>query len=365
LNGDASVPGEPIPGNHCGREVLKMSKGKILVMVRSNRSSGLKNALPLLLAAAATIAPAAAGPTDSPFTEESKLDSAQAGFHRLKIGKIGVTALSDGTAGFFVLNVLAQPKRAEAENLMAKSWVKQPIDASVNAFLIKLPSHTVLVDAGTGDLFGPKLAKLPGSLRASGVTPEDITDILITHIHPDHTGGLTIGGKMVFPNATVHVNKRELDFWTDKATGEKYPEPTKGFYQQVEPTIGPYAAAGHVKTFEGATELFPGLRTLPAYGHTPGHTYYVLEDGGEKLVFMGDTIHAPDAQFEDPDITIAFDVDQVQAAATRKKAFTDAAQSGYYVALGHMYFPGIGRLREEGARYRWLPIPYVNDATKR
>jgi hypothetical protein len=167
-------------------------------MIRSNRSSGLKNALSLLLAAAAAIAPAAAGQTDSPFTEESKLDNAQAGFHRLKIGKIGVTALSDGTAGFFVLNVLAQPKRAEAENLMAQSWVKQPIDASVNAFLIKLPSHAVLVDAGTGDLFGPKLAKLPDSLRASGVKPEDITDILITHIHPDHTGGLTIGGKMLF-----------------------------------------------------------------------------------------------------------------------------------------------------------------------
>jgi glyoxylase-like metal-dependent hydrolase (beta-lactamase superfamily II) len=346
-------------------KVLNTSKGKILVMIRSNRSSGLKNALPLLLAAIAAIAPAAAGPTDSPFTQESKLDSAQAGFHRLKIGRIGVTALSDGTAGFFVLHVLAQPKRAEAENLMAKSWVKQPIDASVNAFLIKLPSHTVLVDAGSGDLFGPKLAKLPDSLRASGVKPEDITDILITHIHPDHTGGLTIGGKMVFPNAPVHVNKRELDFWTDKATGENYPEPTKSFYHQVEPTVGPYAAGGHVKTFESATELFPGLRTLPAYGHTPGHTYYVLEDGGEKLVFMGDTIHAPDAQFDDPDITIAFDVDQVQAAATRRKAFTDAAQSGYYVALDHVYFPGIGRLREEGAGYRWLPIPYVNDATKR
>jgi Metallo-beta-lactamase superfamily len=92
----------------------------------------------------------------------------------------------------------------------------------------------------------------------------------------------------------------------------------------VELTVGPYVAAGQVKTFEGATELFPGLRMLPAYGHTPGHTYYVLEDGGEKLVFMGDTIHAPDAQFDDPDITIEFDVDQKQAAATRKKAFADA-----------------------------------------
>jgi glyoxylase-like metal-dependent hydrolase (beta-lactamase superfamily II) len=109
------------------------------------------------------------------------------------------------------------------------------------------------------------------------------------------------------------VNKRELDFWTDRGT-ENYPEPTKGFYKQVESTVGPYVAAGRVKTFEGSTELFPGIHSLPACGHTPGHTYYVLEDGGEKLVFMGDTIHAPDAQFDEPDITIEFDVDQEAAS---------------------------------------------------
>jgi hypothetical protein len=282
-----------------------------MCVTRSFRSLGLKHALALLLLAAGAAAgpAAAAGPEAGPFTEESKLDKAQAGFYRLRIGKIDVTALSDGTGGFFVLNVLAKPKRAEAEELMAKSWVKQPVDASVNAFLIKLPDHTILVDAGTGDLLGPKLGKVPDSVRVSGVKPEDITDILVTHIHPDHTGGLMIGGKMVFPNATVHVNKRELEFWTDKATGENYPEPTKGFYKQV-------------------------------------------------------TIHAPDAHFDDPDITIEFDIDQKQAAATRKEAFADAARNGYFVALDHMYFPGIGRLRKESVGYRWLPIPYVNDAKK-
>jgi glyoxylase-like metal-dependent hydrolase (beta-lactamase superfamily II) len=332
---------------------------------RRFRSSELKYALPLMLAAVTAAAPAAAaGPDDGPFTEASKLDKTQAGFSRIRIGRIDVTALSDGTGGFFVLNVLAEPKRADAEKLMAKSWVKQPVDTSVNAFLIKLPGRTILVDTGAGDLLGPKFSKVPDSLRASGVQPEDVTDILVTHIHPDHTGGLMIDGKMVFPNATVHVNKRELDFWTDKATGETYPEPTKGFYKQVEPTVGPYVAARHVNTFEGATELLPGIRTLPAYGHTPGHTFYVLEDGGEKVVFMGDTIHAPDAQFDDPDITIEFDIDQNQAAATRKQAFADAARNGYFVALDHMYFPGIGRLRKESVGYRWLPIPYVNDAKK-
>jgi glyoxylase-like metal-dependent hydrolase (beta-lactamase superfamily II) len=335
-------------------------------MTRSFGLPILKYALALLLAAVATAGPAAAaGPESGPFTDESKLEKAQAGFYRLKIGKIDVTALSDGSGGFFVLNVLAKPKKAEAEKLMAKSWVKEPVDASVNAFLIKLPGHTILVDTGTGDLLGPKLGKVPDSLLASGVTPEEVTDILITHIHPDHTGGLTFGGKMIFPNATVHMNKKELDFWTDKTASENYAEPTKSFYKQVGPTVGPYLASGRVKTFEGATELFPGIRTLPAYGHTPGHTYYVLEDEAEKVVFMGDTIHAPDAQFDDPDITLAFDVDQKQAAATRKMAFADAARNGYFVALDHMYFPGIGRIRKESVGYRWLPVPYVNDAKMR
>jgi glyoxylase-like metal-dependent hydrolase (beta-lactamase superfamily II) len=189
----------------------------------------VKYALLLLLTALAPATSAGAEPVDRPLTEESKLDNTQAGFYRLKIGKIDVISLSDGTGGFFFLDRLAKPKRAAAEKLMAKSWVKQPVDASVNAFLIKLSGHTILVDAGSGDLLGPKLAKLPDSLRAAGVKPEDVTDILVTHIHPDHTGGLTIGGKMVFPNATVHVNRRELDFWTDRATGENYPEPAKVF----------------------------------------------------------------------------------------------------------------------------------------
>jgi glyoxylase-like metal-dependent hydrolase (beta-lactamase superfamily II) len=238
------------------------------------------------------------------------------------------------------------------------------VEASVNAFVILLGGRTILVDAGTGELFGAKLGKLPDSLRAAGVTAESVTDILITHIHPDHSGGLTVAGTKIFPNATIHVNKKELDFWSDKSTGEKYPEPTKTFFGQVAPTVGPYVTSGQVKAFEGATQILPGIRSLPAYGHTPGHTYYLLEDGGEKPAFWGDTIHAPDAQFEDPSITIEFDVDQKAAGARRQNAFADAAKNGYLVALDHMYFPGIGRLRKEKTGYRWIPVPYLNDSQK-
>jgi glyoxylase-like metal-dependent hydrolase (beta-lactamase superfamily II) len=301
-------------------------------------------------------------PEAQQITAESKLDKLQAGFYRIKIGTIDVIALSDGTAGFEVLEMLSEPK--EAQKLLAKAYVKSPVDASVNAFLIQLGQRRILIDTGSGELLGPKLNKLPVSLSAVGVSPEQITDILLTHIHPDHSGGLTVGSRRVFPGAVVHVDKRELDFWTDKAVGEKLPEPSKSFFQTVEKTVGPYIASKQIQTFDGATRLFTGIRAIPAYGHTPGQTFYALEDNGEKLVFLGDTIHAPDVQFDAPSITIKFDIDQKLAAIQRERAFADAAKNGYLVAFAHMYFPGVGRVRKEGNHYRWIPVPYMNDATK-
>jgi glyoxylase-like metal-dependent hydrolase (beta-lactamase superfamily II) len=206
------------------------------------------------------------------------------------------------------------------------------------------------------------LNKLTASLKAAGIEPEQVTDVLVTHIHPDHTGGLAIGGRKVFANAVIHVSKRELEFWTDKTSGEKAKEPTKSFFKNVERTVGPYLASGQVETFEGEAHLFPGIRTLPAYGHTPGQSSYVLEDSGEKMEFWGDTVHVQDVQFDDPSVTITYDADQKQASAQRMRAFSDAAKNGYLVAMPHIYFPGIGRVRREGNHFRWIPLPYVNDA---
>jgi glyoxylase-like metal-dependent hydrolase (beta-lactamase superfamily II) len=295
-------------------------------------------------------------------TAESKLDRPQAGYFRLKVGSVEVTALSDGTLGFEAIEQLTNVKPGEAAKLLDKAYVKSPVEASMNAFLIHLGDRLILVDAGTGGLLGPKLFKLPGSLKNAGYSPEQITDILVTHVHPDHTGGLTVGGKKVFPNAIVHMDKRELAYWTDKAAAERAPEPTSSFFKMVEPTVGPYIASGRVKTFDGETQLFPGLRSIPGYGHTPGQSYYVLESDGQRMMFWGDIIHVPDVQFENPNVTIKFDVDSGAAMARRKKDFADAARSRTLVAIPHMYFPGVGHVAKDGDHYRWIPIPYVNDA---
>jgi len=336
------------------------------VLMKSFRSFYIKHLFLLIL----SVVPLASAqdtklPPDLRLSEGSKLDKSQAGYYRMKIGNIDVIALTDGTIGVDFLPLLTNIKPGEVESLLAREYVKPTaVEASINAYLIQIDNKLILVDTGAGELLGPKLDKLPNSLRSVGLRPEQITDILLTHIHPDHSGGLTVGGRRVFPNATVHVNKLELDYWTNKSLGEKAPEPTKTFFQQVDQTVTPYIKSGQVKTFDGEVQLFPGLRTVAGYGHTPGQTYYVLQSNGQTLVFWGDTIHVQDVQFADPSVTIKFDVDPKAAAAKRKLALADAAKNGYLVALDHAYFPGVGHVQKEGDHYRWIPVPYINDSQK-
>src|SRR5712671_3406015 len=171
----------------------------------------------------------------------SKLDRSQAGIYRTKVGKIDVIAVSDGTVGLGLTKELVQnAKPGEVERLLARHFEKSPLDASVNAFLIKYEDKLVLVDAGSSELVGPTAGKLPQSLRAVGVPPENITDVFVTHIHPDHTGGLMNGNTKVFPNATIHINKREVDYWFNKSIAATAVEPQKTFFAQVDPKVKPY-----------------------------------------------------------------------------------------------------------------------------
>lgn len=289
-----------------------------------------------------------------------QLSQSQAGFHRLKVGDVEIVALSDGTV---TLNpeVLSRMRQDKVRSLLKQSFVGPLLNASVNAYLIKLGDRLILVDAGTGELYGPTLNKLPASLKAVGYTPEQITDILVTHIHTDHTGGLMNGSVRVYPNATVHVDRREVEHWLSPEKRAAAPEQARQYFDQAQLKLGPYVAAGQVRTFDGATQLFPGLRSVPAYGHTPGHSFYVLESQGEKIAFWGDILHVAEVQLPHPEVTIQFDVDPSAAAAARARAFSDAVAQGYLIAPAHMSFPGVGHLRRDGKGYRFVPLPYLND----
>jgi glyoxylase-like metal-dependent hydrolase (beta-lactamase superfamily II) len=284
--------------------------------------------------------------------------TAGAGVARFKVGRFEVIALSDGTLPLDVHPLLKGASSAEIDALLDRDFQKNPVETSINAFLVDTGSRVILVDTGAGDLFGPVGGRLPRSLAAAGYRPEDISDILITHIHTDHSGGLTRGGKIVFPNATVHVGAADAAFFLDAANVGKGLEARH--LEEASKTVEPYRRANRLKLFSGPTQLFPGVAALPTPGHTPGHSFYRVESEGEAIEFWGDIVHVGPVQMSRPEITITFDIDQDAARAQRKRQFEAAARERKLLAVAHLNFPGVGHLRAVGSGYEWVPAPYTN-----
>lgn len=279
------------------------------------------------------------------------------GWYRMMVGQIEVTALSDGTVELPVDQLLHAPAGRVAEGL-AQHFQHAPLETSVNAWLLNSGKRLVLVDAGAGTLFGPTLGKLAAQIRAAGYRPEQVDDILITHMHPDHVGGLAAKGRRMFPNATVHAEKADADFWLDPAKANAAPAEAKGFFAGAVASLQPYVKAGRFAAFAPDSEVVPGIRALSAHGHTEGHTAYAVESQGQRLVLVGDLIHVASVQLQSPEVTIAFDTDEPQAAASRARLFEALAQDGSLVAVSHFSFPGMGRLRQAGSGWVWVPVNY-------
>ena len=282
------------------------------------------------------------------------------GYYRMMLGDFEVTALSDGTVNLPVKDLLTNTTPAAVEKALAKSHLKNPLETSVNGYLINTGAKLVLVDTGAAGLFGPTLGNLVANLKASGYQPEQVDEIYITHMHADHVGGLMAGDKRAFPNAVVRADKRDADFWLSQANMDKAAIDDKGFFQGAMASINPYVKADKFKVFDGNTELVAGIKAVASPGHTPGHSIYAVESKGQKLMLWGDLMHVASVQFENPGVTIKFDTDSKAAAVQRKKAYADAAKLGYLVGSAHLSFPGIGYLRAEGKGYAWIPVNYSN-----
>jgi glyoxylase-like metal-dependent hydrolase (beta-lactamase superfamily II) len=280
------------------------------------------------------------------------------GFYRMMLGDIEVTALLDGTLDLQPKQLLTNTTQKEVGKLLDRSFQKDTVQTSVNGYLINTGSKLVLVDTGAAGLFGPTAGNLLANLKASGYQPEQVDEVYITHMHPDHVGGLLADGKPAFPNAIVRADQHDADFWLSQATMEKAPKEVQGFFQGAMASLNPYVAAGKFKPFDGEAELVPGVRSFAARGHTPGHSIYAVESKGQKLVLWGDLMHVAAVQFPQPQVTISFDNDSKSAAIQRKKAYADAAKGGFLVAGAHLPFPGIGHIRAEGRGYIWVPVDY-------
>jgi glyoxylase-like metal-dependent hydrolase (beta-lactamase superfamily II) len=280
--------------------------------------------------------------------------------YEFSVGDIDVFALSDGSVPQDLHVLLKGTTDQKTDHLLHKAFLTNPVEASINAFFFRLPGKAVLVDTGAGDFFGPGYGgKLIQSLAAIQVTPDQITDILLTHAHDDHMGGLVHEGHIVFPNATVHLGRADLDFFMDRSNAQKAHYATS-YFDQAAVALKPDLDAGKINTFSGTTEVLPGVTATVHPGHTPGSAFYTLHSQGQSLVFIGDIVHVASVQGPDPDITITYDVTPTLAAKVRREAFTEFAQDRTLLAVPHLSFPGVGHIEAVNNGFHWVPVDYGN-----
>lgn len=321
------------------------------------KSSSLKNNLTIILSFIFVAVMAAQVKAQ----EKAIASLAQPGYYHMILGDIEITALSDGTIPQDLNALLKDAKPGEVSELLTKNYQSSTIECSVNAYLIKTGGKLILIDVGTSGVFGPGLGHLTENLAKAGYKPEQIDAILLTHIHMDHIGGLMNGDQITFPNAQVYISKLEADYWLNAANKAKSAPAMQRFFDDAALKLSPILKAGKLKTFDFGAELFPGITPIASFGHTPGHSFYAVESKGQKIIFWGDISVSAPVQFADPDITSVYDYNPKEAAATRKKALAEAAKNGYWVAVSHISFPGIGHIITNGTSYNWAPINYSSN----
>lgn len=293
------------------------------------------------------------------------------GFYRMMLGDFEVTALNDGVVTMAV--IFPGMSSEEINARLADRYLTSPIGMSFNAFLVNTGDKLILIDAGAGDvakLVGWTAGHLIENLRTAGYRPEQVDEVYITHMHPDHIGGLILAGQRAFPGAVVRAASKEVERYLDaakmaSALASSPDEATDRIrFQRVRTLLEPYINAGKFLSFDGDVTLVPGIRALATHGHTPGHTSYVVESGEQTLIVIGDLIHHAAVQFPNPWFPAATDWDPKEANAERVRIFQQAADRGFWIAGAHISFPGIGHVRSDRGAYLWVPANYEIPANR-
>ncbi|MDR3336151.1 MAG: MBL fold metallo-hydrolase [Treponema sp.] len=267
--------------------------------------------------------------------------SSEEGICTYRVGRFEVSALLE-RQGRGNPSILVNAPPAQVQRYIPEG--SYPM--GTNTFLIKGGGRNILVDTGFGEAVFDHLKEL-------GVAPEQIDAVLLTHMHGDHIGGLQKGGKALFPKADVYLALQEKDFWL-KDNDNK----------QAASALAPYGS--RVKTFlpedigkiqgSGQAALFPGIIPIAAFGHTPGHTAFMVESEGQRFIIWGDLMHAQLIQFPVPDVSVSYDTDPVAAAVSRKAILEYTAANKIPVGGMHLNFPAIGSVTKASSGYSFDPV---------
>ncbi len=312
----------------------------------------------LALSGSATLATPFLGQPSRLFAQENQLPAGvMPAFSKRRVGTATITVLLDGTidVGPEMIPGFDQQKAdntLERQHLLAFEGTR-PLP--VLGHIIDTGSQKIAIDTGTLAGFSPKTGGYHAALVQAGIDPAEIDTVLITHLHPDHIGGLSNGPTRLFPNAEIVVHATEWDFWHG-AAADALPEQVQPFVKIARDFTAPYK--DRLRTFTGGTEVLSGIQAVDLPGHTPGHSGFHLSVEGEDLLFWGDTIHLPRLQFDNPDWLVAFDMDPAQTAATRKRLLDMAAADGLQVTGAHLEFPGFGYVDKTTRGFEFVPSAY-------
>jgi glyoxylase-like metal-dependent hydrolase (beta-lactamase superfamily II) len=261
----------------------------------------------------------------------------------VQVGELDVLPVFDGLGHEVARDVLSRPAAA------GDPWARHAgqlgpggeIEFAFGGFLVRSAGRVLLVDTGVGTIDNGQYrgGRFLDSLRAHGVEPDDVTDVLFTHLHFDHVGWATQKGTVVFRNAAYRVHEADWAWFVTR------PQAAPGGVRKLSPL------AGHVETFAGECVIAPGVTARPVPGHTPGSTVFELASGGQRALLLGDVVHSV-VELLEPGWEFAFDTDRAAAAAVREQVRAELRQTGDPAAAAH--FPGLAFGRFTGGEWVFL-----------
>jgi glyoxylase-like metal-dependent hydrolase (beta-lactamase superfamily II) len=271
-------------------------------------------------------------------------------FH-FNLGTFKCTAVADGTNAYSVEWFFVNAPQAQLEQVLKERHLPlKEFDTPYTCLLINAHGRRILVDAGMGKLT-PSAGKLLHNLKAEGIAPADIDTVILTHAHRDHCGGsVDEKGVPTFPRARYVMFKAEWDFWTDEAHLAEMEEQRAAFIRK---TLLPLRE--QLDLLEGEADILPGIRAIPAFGHSPGHMVVSVTSGSEELLYTSDALIHP-LHLEYPHWGSDFDWEPEQAAATMRGLLERVTARESLVHAFHFPFPGLGRVVQKGDAWQWQPV---------
>ncbi len=282
------------------------------------------------------------------------------GVYRYRLGDYQLTALYDGTWYLpmddkFMRNASA----AEVDSALAAAFLPpRTLPVSFTALLVNTGTRLILIDTGTAGQIADTAGVMLDNLKVAGVAPADIDIILISHFHPDHIDGIkTKDGAKVFARAEIFVPEPEWSFWMDDSNMNRFSGSVHRYFLNARRIFGDIA--GEVHRFKPGGEVAPGIVSIPAYGHTPGHTAFAVYSGNQSLLAMSDTVRNPYLFARHPEWQPIFDMDGPQSVEARRAMLDRAAADRMLVEAYHFPFPACGHIVRSGAGYDFAPAMWA------